>query len=265
MAHPEQRCFIETVAACLGGDFRGLDVLEVGSYDNTGTIRPAFAGSAYVGVDLVEGPGVDVVGEGSALDFPDSTFAVTLSSECFEHNPYWAETIANMHRMTRPGGVMIFSCATTGRFEHGTARTSPMSPGSQQLGWDYYRNLSEADIRAALALDELFADYRFLTHRISCDLYFIGLKPGAPPIFPFDSRAIVGRCKQALAALQRDLAAQRRADPARHPPFARMMGAVGRLPLLAAARLLPDRTYQDFVIAYERKLDTLKAPVRRFL
>ncbi len=51
-----------------------------------------------------EGPGVDVVSSGHALDFPDETFDVTLSCECFEHNPYWLETFRNMHRMTKAGG-----------------------------------------------------------------------------------------------------------------------------------------------------------------
>jgi hypothetical protein len=34
----------------------------------------------------------------------------------------------------RPGGVLILTCATTGRHEHGTTRTSPaMSPSTNDL------------------------------------------------------------------------------------------------------------------------------------
>ena len=107
MSHPEQLEFFAAVAKANkslleSGDIR---VLEVGSYSVNGTIRDLYPAAEYVGVDLVNGPCVDVVGYGHELSFPDGYFDVTLSGECFEHDPYWSATFENMVRMTRPGGL----------------------------------------------------------------------------------------------------------------------------------------------------------------
>jgi hypothetical protein len=44
---------------------------------------------------LVEGPGVDIVASGHEVNLASDSFAVTISAECFEHNPLWRETFAN--------------------------------------------------------------------------------------------------------------------------------------------------------------------------
>ncbi len=71
-------------------------VLEVGSLDINGSIRQFFVGCDYVGVDLGEGRGVDVVARGEELDYPDDSFDVVASCECFEHNPEWVKTFNNI-------------------------------------------------------------------------------------------------------------------------------------------------------------------------
>ncbi|MBF0282149.1 MAG: hypothetical protein HQM07_06250 [Zetaproteobacteria bacterium] len=42
-------------------NFNGANILEVGSYDHNGTVRPAFTSfqpNEYIGIDICEGPGV---------------------------------------------------------------------------------------------------------------------------------------------------------------------------------------------------------------
>lgn len=198
MAHQEQLNFIRTTSQSLTKDYSKRKILEIGSFDVNGSTRQFFQKSNYVGVDLSEGPGVDVVCEGNKLDHPDQTYDLTLSCECFEHNPHWSDTFMNMYRMTQSGGVVVFTCATTGRPEHGTTRTSPaVSPGSQSIGWDYYQNLTEGDFVSAFQLDKLFVEYFFLTNEKSFDLYFVGLKNGDKNIFNIDVIALKGRCVQA--------------------------------------------------------------------
>ena len=41
--------------------FTGTRVLEVGSLDINGSVRPIFTDCEYVGLDLGPGPGVDVI------------------------------------------------------------------------------------------------------------------------------------------------------------------------------------------------------------
>ena len=181
MAHFQQLQFVQILARHLAPDWTGLRVLEIGSADVNGSIRPFFAGSLYTGVDLAPGPGVDLVGSGDTLALPDEHVDLAISCECFEHNPRWCETFMNMHRMTKPGGVVLMTCASRGRLEHGTARTRPEeSPGSQSVGWDYYRNLSRADFERRLDLKALFEAHAFFLNAVPHDLYFVGRKPGRP-------------------------------------------------------------------------------------
>ena len=81
-----------------------------------------------------------------------------------------------MHRMLKPGGLLIMTCASQGRREHGTTRSSPEnSPGTQSLDWDYYRNLTAADF-SCFAVGKKFSNSRFNYNKFSRDLYFLGIK-----------------------------------------------------------------------------------------
>jgi hypothetical protein len=93
---------------------------------------------------------------------------------------FWKETITNIcENLVNPGGMFLFTCATTGRPEHGTRRTHPTdSPFTSQFSesWsDYYLNLTEEDIRGAIDVDEYFKMYHFYVDVESCDLYFWGI------------------------------------------------------------------------------------------
>jgi hypothetical protein len=173
MAHEEQRVFFESVKKRMPHFFNDVDVIEIGSLDINGSVRDFYNAKTYIGIDLSEGPGVDQVAEGQDVDFPDDCFDVAVSAECFEHNPYWLETFINMHRMAEK--FVIFTCASEGRPEHGTTRTTPdNSPFT--LKWDYYRNLVEADFTSNLDLENMFEEYEFDYNPSSCDLYFWGVK-----------------------------------------------------------------------------------------
>lgn len=177
MAHNAQRVFFETVKSVYPEFFDGQKVLEVGSLDINGTVRDFFTNNkVYFGVDVGPGPGVDMVMSGHEVPFETGYFDITVSAECFEHNPVWRETFHNMKRMTKDGGLIAFTCAGEGRPEHGTARSdvgsSPLTVG---LGWDYYRNLTPDDFSPE---DLEGLDYRFYENRTALDLYFVGIKNG---------------------------------------------------------------------------------------
>ena len=74
----------------------------------------------------------------------------------------------------KPGGAVLFTCASTGRPEHGTSRTDPNeSPGTSYFRWDYYKNLDENDFPLDL-LESYFSFYKFYENKVSKDLYFLG-------------------------------------------------------------------------------------------
>ena len=179
MAHPEQAEFFSGVREHYPASFRGARVLEVGSLDINGSVRELFSNCDYTGVDLALGPGVDLACQGQLVEFPTGHFDTTISAECLEHNPFWRETVANMLRMTRPGGLVLISCATTGRLEHGTTRTNPdASPFTSAENWTYYQNLDRSDLENGLNLDGWLADRGSWVNFITRDLYFIGVRHG---------------------------------------------------------------------------------------
>lgn len=181
MAHPAQNEFIGNIREIFPGHFRGTRVLEVGSLDINGTIRGLFADCDYTGIDVGPGPGVDLVCAGQDYRGPDASFDVVISCETMEHNPYWAETFANMVRLVKPEGLVLMTCATVGRKEHGTTRTTPAdSPLTVAKGWDYYRNLTARDFAAAGVLEPLAFTF-FATSFDDYDLYFAGSKTPASP------------------------------------------------------------------------------------
>jgi SAM-dependent methyltransferase len=238
MSHPEQQAFFAAVAEANRDLIAGGRLIEIGAYDVNGTVRATFSGTAaYTGVDLEEGPGVDVVSFGHEVGSPDDSFDIAISGECFEHDPHWRDTFANMVRLTRPGGVVAFTCASSGRPEHGTARTLVSdSPGTQAVGLDYYRNLSEDDF-ADLPLSEWFVTWKFWYMPTSFDLYFAGVVAGRAP-----SDAPRGVMPDAEAV-----------DRIRH--VMTMPHRVVRLPLRLAKSTLGDgERYQRTVLPYWRFL-----------
>lgn len=175
MAHQQQRDFFESIRERFPQFFNQVSVIEIGSLNINGTVRDFFPTPLnYVGVDLEKGNGVDLVAEGQNVDFPDNSFDVAVSAECFEHNPYWKETFENMYRMSER--FIIFTCASDGRPEHGTTRTTPQNSPFTVKQWDYYRNLNEKDFRENFEIDSMFSEYEFSYNPSSCDLYFWGIK-----------------------------------------------------------------------------------------
>ncbi len=176
MAHPQQRRFVESIKIIFPKFFREKKILEVGSLDINGSVRDLFEDCDYLGIDVGEGQGVDLVCEGQNFNAPNETFDVSLSTECFEHNPFWLQTFLNMIRVTKSKGLIFFTCATEGRAEHGTTRTSPGdSPLTVGKGWEYYMNLTERHFYL-VDFDSLFNAYSFSTESDFHDLYFFGVK-----------------------------------------------------------------------------------------
>jgi SAM-dependent methyltransferase len=180
MAHAAQLEFVELLSKSLEPWFRRRKVLEVGSLDITGSIRGFFPDCDYIGVDVGSGRGVDVICEGQNYDAPAESFDTVISCEAMEHNPHWLETFRNMVRLCRPGGLVIMTCATVGRPEHGTARKAPQSsPLTVGLNWNYYRNLTRKDFERFGDIRQAFSFHRFWTNWNHFDLLFVGLKNGS--------------------------------------------------------------------------------------
>lgn len=86
-------------------------VLEVGSFDVNGSVRPLFADAKqYVGIDHEAGRGVDQTADACELPFPDNHFHVVVSTEMLEHCLRPWRAVAEMGRVCRARGRLILTC-----------------------------------------------------------------------------------------------------------------------------------------------------------
>lgn len=100
-------------------------VLEVGSRNVNGSPRDVvYKGehsiSHYVGVDLVDGPCVDVVADVEQLDqvelFPNK-FNVAISAEMLEHVNDWKQILIQIEKRLIDGGLLVLTTVSPG-FEY---------------------------------------------------------------------------------------------------------------------------------------------------
>lgn len=147
--------------------------LEIGSRNINGSIRHLFEKQdKYLGIDLSHAPYVDLVCHAADLPlFFNHLFDCVISVEALEHDALWERTLDRVHRLLRPDGLCILTCAGPKRKEHGTRQSAPMdSPDTL----DHYRNLTREDMLNALNVQETFKSYSISYMRDDQDLYFVG-------------------------------------------------------------------------------------------
>jgi SAM-dependent methyltransferase len=109
-------------------------VLEVGSRNVNGTVRPLFEGvESYTGVDFIDGPGVDRVLDAHKLTsaFPQNSFDIVVSTEMLEHDSQFWVSVTMMGEVLKPGGFLLITARGNGFWVHGYPH-------------DYYRFLPES-------------------------------------------------------------------------------------------------------------------------
>jgi SAM-dependent methyltransferase len=90
----------------------GQTVLDVGSYDVNGTLRPLCAslGLVYTGLDMSAGPNVDVVASDPyRYPFDDNTFDNVISSSTMEHVPLIWRWVPELVRVLKPRGLLAIT------------------------------------------------------------------------------------------------------------------------------------------------------------
>jgi len=180
--HEQAIKFTVFVKEILNSYFNEKIVLDVGSGDINGNNRFLFENCSYEGNDVIQANNVTIVSKTKDLYFNDEFFDTIISTECFEHDPEYKESFLKIYKMLKPNGLFLFTCASTGRPEHGTRRTSPNNSygtmGNMEDMIDYYKNLTEMDLNEILPLNTLFSVWDTYYNSISCDLYFVGIKNG---------------------------------------------------------------------------------------
>lgn len=107
--------FKRTVAAHI--DCRDKSVLDVGSLDINGSLKPIFmeaGATSYTGIDIRPGPGVDIVMNAHNLLFADNSYDIVVSGEMLEHDSHFWQTAMQIGRVLKPGGWFVLSARGNG-------------------------------------------------------------------------------------------------------------------------------------------------------
>lgn len=102
----------------------GKRALEAGSLNVNGSLRPlieSYGPKEYVGTDISEGPGVDMICDVSGLEkkFGPESFDFVVSTEVIEHVRDWRGAVHNLKTVLKPGGALLISTRSAGFIYHG--------------------------------------------------------------------------------------------------------------------------------------------------
>lgn len=93
-------------------------ILEIGSLDVNGTIRDLFPEAEYIGIDLVEGSGVDIVMDSHYLEFDSEKFDGVISICTLPHDSQPFMTMNEIRRVLKPDGWLLINVASLHAPEH---------------------------------------------------------------------------------------------------------------------------------------------------
>ena len=117
-----------------------LRVVEFGSLDVNGSVRPIFTDAAalgkYLGIDLRLSLGVDLMADWT----PAEPFDAVVSCGVMEHTPRAEELCVSACRALRPGGIFILTCASAYFPVHGV-------DGGELPPGEFYRGIHAFDVR----------------------------------------------------------------------------------------------------------------------
>ncbi|MFB6776480.1 methyltransferase domain-containing protein [Streptomyces sp. NPDC056352] len=134
-------------------------VLDLGGRDINGTIRAHLPKATWTGTDIEPGPGVDIVHD-ATLPWPQDAgqFDVVVCTEVLEHLPLWRLVLHAAAEALEPGGpeLLVVTCASDGRPEHGVAGAPLPAPG------EWYGNVPPGHLRDTLEslFREVHVEYR---------------------------------------------------------------------------------------------------------
>lgn len=106
-------------------------ILDIGSLDINGTMREYYflwpghkkwkdyiQYKEFIGIDLIEGPSVDIVMDSNQMTFKDNEFDLILTLSQLEHDNNPSMTLKEAYRVLKPKGTLILACPTEKTDEH---------------------------------------------------------------------------------------------------------------------------------------------------
>lgn len=116
-------------------------VLEIGSYNVNGSVRPLLEDATHVGLDIRQGPGVDIVADCANFDGAQM-FDAVISTETLEHMARPETAIRCAYQALKPGGLLIVTAAAPEREPHGN--------DGGPVGSEHYKAITPAALEQML-------------------------------------------------------------------------------------------------------------------
>lgn len=133
--HPEAQRGAQRMLQLAGVPVDGeLVALDLGGADINGTARGLLPNAKWFGLDMVPGPGVDIVADARTWT-PDREYDLVMCTELLEHVQDWEQCLVTARRALRSGGHLIVTCASTSRRPHGARGELDPAPG------EWYENV----------------------------------------------------------------------------------------------------------------------------
>ena len=136
-------------------------ILEIGSQNVNGTLRDLKPiGSDYIGIDFVDGIGVDkVIDDPYNLPFENDSFDVVLCSSVLEHSEFFWLLIVEMIRVLKPGGLLYINAPSNGyihRYPVDSWRFYP-DAGKSMIAWCKKNGIN------SILLESFFGEKKYQT------------------------------------------------------------------------------------------------------
>jgi 2-polyprenyl-3-methyl-5-hydroxy-6-metoxy-1,4-benzoquinol methylase len=121
-----------------------ITVIDIGSRDINGTVRDLFPNADYTGIDLIDGPAVDIATDAATWK-PKKKADLVVCCEVLEHCESWREVIANIATMLKKDGRVVLTAAGPNRAPHSGI------DGGQIRADEFYENIVPADLADTLS------------------------------------------------------------------------------------------------------------------
>ena len=83
--------------------------LQVPGQEEFADLRPFFPDKHYIGADMQEGPGVDIVLNLHNIDLPSGSAGTVLMLDTLEHVEFVRKAIEEAHRILKADGILVIS------------------------------------------------------------------------------------------------------------------------------------------------------------
>lgn len=119
--------------------------LQVPGQEGFADLRPFFPGKEYVGADMQEGLGVDVILNLHQINLSSGSVGTVLILDTVEHVEFPRKAVEEIHRVLKPSGLVIMS--------------SVMNFPIHSYPYDYWRFTPEAFISLLKPFNSSFVDF----------------------------------------------------------------------------------------------------------